>query len=155
MSRARLAVISFLASSVGIACGETSSTEPAVAANTVAKTPPTDTTKPPPSSFNLTGKALGVDAVAGQGNDTLHFTPIAGATVKLMRNVLVNGQATQVEAGQTTTSASGAYQFSNLAGGYYIVYVTPPTGSPYISNWSYVEGLAPAVDVNVFLWRSR
>lgn len=154
MSRAPLLALSFVATAAFAACGDPASTEPAAVANTVVKTS-TDTTKPPPSSFNLTGKALGVDAVAGQGSDTLHFTPVAGAQVLLVRNVLVNGQGAQVPAGETTTSATGAYQFSNLTGGYYIVTVNPPAGSPYQSSWSYVAGMSPNVDVNVFLWRSR
>lgn len=159
MFRARLLVFSLYVSAAVTACSESMPTEPAAAsANTIAKSPTgtdTSTTNPPPVLFNLSGRVLGVDAVRGQGSDTLHFTPIAGASVKLVRNVLVDGTATQLAAGETTSASNGTYHFTNLAGGYYIVNVAPPAGSPYTSSWNYVAGTAASVVVDVFLWRSR
>jgi hypothetical protein len=155
MSRARLLAFSLCASAVVAACDVSAPGEPAAVTSTVPKASTDTSTNPPPSSFNLAGKVLGVDAVAGQGNDTLHFTPIAGANVMLVRNLLVNGKATQVAAGETTSGPDGGYRFANLAGGYYIVSVTPPAGSPYSASWSYVSGTAPNVEINVYLWRSK
>jgi len=71
--------------------------------------------------------------------DTLRFDPIAGVNVRIMRNVLVNGVATQVLAAQLVTDALGRFAVKDLAGGYYVVYAEPPAGSVWSNSFSYLD----------------
>ncbi|MEW5915394.1 MAG: hypothetical protein AB1762_03270 [Gemmatimonadota bacterium] len=131
-----------------------------------AKKPPRDTTqKPPrdtldsmpplPEKVQLSGRVLAVTVIApGPGvRDTLRFEAIAGAKVRVMRNLLVDGQATQRLAAERVTDANGAFTVRDLAGGYYVVYADPPAGSPYQSSFSYLAATKPEVKVDVYLWR--
>jgi hypothetical protein len=70
-----------------------------------------------------------------------------------MRNVLVNGVATQVLAIELTTDAAGRFSVKELPGGYYIAYADPPAGSPWAPNWAYLAATSPAVNVDVYLWK--
>jgi hypothetical protein len=106
------------------------------------------------ATFALQGRVRGVSAKSGQyGGDTLSYEPIAGAAVRIYRNLLVDGAATQVLAAQTTSDAAGQYRVEGLEGGYYIVKAVAPAGSPYADSWTYAAGTAPEVTADVYLWR--
>lgn len=140
---------------VAAACGEPSAPSlPVTANNEPSVKAGTDTIKAPPSIFTVSGRVLGVDAVAGSGSDTLHFVPLVGADVKLWHNVLENGVAKQVLAGETITGANGVYQFANQPGGYYIAAATA-AGTAYQSSFAYVEGTSTQVVADIYLFRSR
>jgi hypothetical protein len=108
-----------------------------------------------PGSFRAYGRVLAVSVTAASAgsNDTLHFTPVAGAAIEIWRNLLVNGAATQELAARTTAGADGAFEVPGLAGGYYIVKAAPPAGSGYASNWEYLAGTRSEVKVDVFVWK--
>ena len=122
-------------------------------------TPNDSSTTPPPlpATFNLSGRVLGVTrrAPAPGVTDTLRFDPLAGVPLRIMRNLLVNGQATQVLAAETTSGASGEFRVDALAGGYYVIYATAPAGSPWVSNHTLVAGTSNEVLANVYLWRQQ
>lgn len=92
----------------------------------VPSTPPA---QPPVASFDLTATVAG--ALAGQ--DTSRTELVAGAKVHLTRTGGVTGDtlATSVDAGTAVTDAQGIVSFKGLAGGWYTVDITPPSGSPY------------------------
>ena len=145
------------------ACGEHPSTAPIDELERTAgigksNGAPNDSTPPPlATTFNLSGRVLAVTrtAPAPGVTDTLRYDPVAGVPLRVMRNLLVNGQATQVLAAETTSGASGEYRINGLAGGYYVIYATPPAGSPYASNHALVAGTANEVLANVYLWRKQ
>jgi hypothetical protein len=113
---------------------------------------PVDTMKPPPTiPFRVSGRILGVRVTHGSA-DTLAFEPIVGARIRIHRNILVDGEARQVLAAETTSGANGAYDVKSLAGGYYIVSVEAPPGSRYRDGWTYLSGISPEVKLDVHLW---
>ena len=118
---------------------------------------PGDTIAELPSSARVHGRVLGVSVTAPvQGSaDTLSFEPVAGAPIKIYRNVLVDGGATQVLAAETISGGSGEYEVQGLEGGYYIIRVTAPAGVPYSDNWEYLAATSSDVEVNVYHWRSH
>ena len=115
-----------------------------------------DTSRTPPSAVRVHGRVLAVSVsgpAAGTG-DTLHFEPVAGATVRVYRNVLVaDSVASEELVAQTTTSATGEYHFAGIPGGYYIVRAALPANSPYADNWAYLAATAADVKVDVYVWR--
>lgn len=115
---------------------------------------PGDTSHYFAGDFMVHGRILGVSAATQPtaGGDTLSFEPLAGAAIRIVRNVLVNGAATQELAAETVSDGDGAYSVSGLAAGYYIVEAAPPSGSSYASGWSYLAGQASDVKVDVYLW---
>jgi hypothetical protein len=120
--------------------------------------PPRDTldTMPPlPEKVATSGRVLAIVVIPPTtgGRDTLRFDPIAGAKVRIMRNLLVDGKATQRLAAELVTDANGAFAVKDLPGGYYVVYADPPAGSPYNSSFSYLFANKPEVKVDVYLWR--
>jgi hypothetical protein len=122
------------------------------------KKPPRDTvdTMPPvPAKVALSGRVLAVVVVVPSAGmrDTLRFDPIAGAKVRIMRNLLVNGTASQVLAAELTSDGAGRFSVKDLAGGYYVVYVDPPAGSIWEKNFAYLAATQPNVSVDVYLWR--
>jgi len=105
---------------------------------------------------HLTGRVLGETfTLPTAGNpDSLHATPVAGAVIKLYRNVLVDGTATSVFVGQVTSAADGSYEFSNLPAGYYLLRTSVDTG-PWAGNYlHYAIGNAAEVTVDIMLWSS-
>src|SRR5262249_20399823 len=92
---------------------------------------------------------------SGQGNDTLSYDAIGGVALKLMHNVLVNGEAQQELAGTFTSDAAGAYHFDNLPSGDYVLYAYPTTTSGDKGNYSLVPALSASVIVDVFVWKGR
>ena len=105
-------------------------------------------------TVHLTGRVLGQTQSAGApGADSLQATPLAGAVVKLYRNVLQNGEGTSIDVGQFTTRADGSYEFSNLSAGYYLLRTNIAEG-PWSSNTlSYVTANAASVTVDVRIWK--
>jgi hypothetical protein len=143
------------------ACSDRTTTAPGAAlsqAPGVDKAGASSTDSVPPqlaASFNVSGRVLAVSRsapVAGSA-DTLHFDSVAGAAIKVYRNVLVNGAATQVLAAETTSGAGGEYRVNGLAGGYYVVQAAAPAGSPYADSFAYVAGTASEMKTDVYLWR--
>ncbi|MBK6423897.1 MAG: hypothetical protein IPF77_17135 [Gemmatimonadetes bacterium] len=55
--------------------------------------------------------------------------PVPGVTVRIMHNVLRNGQASQDEMARVTSDANGAWAVSGLPGGYYVVEGLTPLGA--------------------------
>lgn len=130
--------------------------------------PPRDTTgKPPrdtvgvdtlpriPEKVAVSGRVLGMVLIepAPGVRDTIRVDPVAGAKVRIMRNVLVNGVATQVLALELTTDAAGRFGVKDLPGGYYVAYADPPAGSPWAPSWAYFSATSSAVNVDVYLWK--
>jgi len=105
--------------------------------------------------FTAHGHILGVVGTAPTpgSNDTLRFEPLAGSRIRVVRNLLVNGVATQELAAETVSDDDGAYAVSGLAAGYYIVQADPPSGSPYAGGFSYLPGQSSDVQVDVYLWK--
>lgn len=118
----------------------------------VDTTPPVYTGK-----VAVSGRILGINVIAptAGSRDTIQFVPVALAKIRVMRNVLVNGAASQVLAAELTSDAAGQFSIKDLAGGYYIVYADPPEGSGYEKNWSYLAALKPEVTVDVYLWKKQ
>ena len=128
--------------------------------------PPRDTTKrpPPPDTLDsmppvpqnvaVSGRVLGIVPITptAGSRDTLRFDPIAGAKVRIMRNLLVNGAATQVIAAERVSDANGKFSAS-LAGGWYVVYVEPPAGTNWSKSFSYLAANRAEVSVDVYLWK--
>jgi hypothetical protein len=116
-----------------------------------------DTVRVFTGAVRLSGQVLGVSAVVpvASSRDSLRFEPIAGARIRVMRNILVDSAATQVLVAETTSGRNGEYVVERLEAGYYIAYVTAPEGSAYVDNWSYVPANAGEVRVNVYLWRKE
>lgn len=129
---------------------DSSGTKPDTAGKDTTRMGP-DTTSPAPA-FTLVGRALGVTIRQGTADST--FTPIAQAVVKLARTVVVNGKATQVPVGETTSRNDGSWSFSNLIGGAYIATATAPAGSPFTSGFThvpYVRGNT-LVRADIYVW---
>ena len=126
--------------------GFTDSTTITVIATPVSQGPtaPPATSQPGVSSFDLVATIVG----SVPGSDTTRTTPVAGATLKLTRVGSVNGDtlATSVDAGSATTDASGGVSIRGLAGGAYVVDITPPAGSPY---QRITTGFAPPHDSEI------
>ena len=123
-----------------------------------ADSTPTDTTKPPPASVRVFGQILGVtvpdsstDSTAAP-TDTLSFEPIVGARIRIFRNVLVNGDSSQVFVADARSRANGVYEVKGLAGGYYTVTATPPAGSGYARGSAFLAATAPDVRLDVYLF---
>jgi hypothetical protein len=47
--------------------------------------------------------------------------PLAGVSVRLLRNVLQNGQGVSIEMARATSGADGRFSVAGLPGGYYVV----------------------------------
>jgi hypothetical protein len=91
------------------------------------------------------GRVVAIAEIVPQpgSNDTLRFEPVSGATVRLVRNVRVNGVVEQESVAQTTSGPDGDYRVESVPGGYYIIDVTVPASSPYISGYGYLHALPP------------
>ena len=140
------------------ACSDQTSTGPAQATKrATSDPPPSDTTHSFSGSFDVHGQVLGVTALAPSPGvqDTLHYTPLAGAKIRIIHKLLVNGEAKQELAAETVSDAQGTYAVSGLEGGYYIVEAEPPAGSQYAAAQEYLAGQSPDVTLNVYLWKQQ
>lgn len=117
--------------------------------DTAVVTGPSKPPTPPPdvvSSFALSGVISGHEA----GADTTRITPLANATVTLVKVGDVTGDTLNpsVTVASITTDAQGAFRLANLAPAYYRVDVTAPANSPYLDA---VGGIGPAREAEVKL----
>jgi len=140
---------------VGAACGETTAPLPTGFASYTGPLGP-DTTQQAPARVKVSGKVLGVSVnLPGVSGDTLAFEPIPRTRLRIMRNVLVEGSATQVLAVELLAGAHGEYTVTGLPGGYYIVYAYPPSGSVWADNWTYLPAMQAEVTADVYLWKKH
>ncbi len=111
------------------ACGEGTHANP-IAPNgggssaTFHPKPGVDTTTAPGFPNAVTIQGLVYRAGTGVPTDTGAVSmapPIAGVTIRIMHNVLRNGQATQDELARVTSGPQGDFSVSGLPGGYYVV----------------------------------
>lgn len=140
------------------ACSDQTSTGPAQATKSASGEPtPGDTTHSYSGSFDVHGRVLGVTVLAPSPGvqDTLNYTPLAGAKIRIIHNLLVKGEATQELAAEVVSDADGAFAVSGLEGGYYIVEADPPSGSQYAAGQEYLAGQSPDVTLNVYLWKQQ
>ncbi|MBK6781229.1 MAG: hypothetical protein IPI38_19760 [Gemmatimonadetes bacterium] len=90
----------------------------------------TSTTPGFPSAVTIQGSVYqagtGVPTDTGAVSTAL---PVPGVTVRIMHNVLRNGQAAQDEMARVTSDANGAWAVSGLPGGYYVVEGLTPAGT--------------------------
>ena len=90
--------------------------------------------------------------VVGQlaGADTSRTERVPGATIALQRVGGITGDTltTPVNAGSAVADASGQAKFTKLAGGFYTIRVTPPSGSAYAAG-SMEIGPPRETDINV------
>ena len=144
-----IALASFLALA---ACGGEHLAGPAAASGAGGGN---DTSHVAPSVVNLSGHVFAVQSSpGGMGNDTLSYVPIAGVPLKLMHNILVNGQSAQELAGTTVSDAAGAYHFNGLPSGYYVLYANPTAGSGYQGGYSLVPAQVAQTVIDVFVWKA-
>ena len=137
---------------VMVACSDSTGAKQATPGGTTGG--PVDTSGVAPSSVNLSGHVFAVQATPGaQGSDTLRYIPVGGISLRLMHNILVNGQSAQEPAGTVVSGADGTYSFPAIAGGYYVLYAEPSAASGYAGAYSLVPAQAASVTVDVFVWR--
>jgi hypothetical protein len=117
--------------------------------------PPADTTPTNPvvTNAHVSGRVLGgTYNRAATGNDTLQLAPMAGTTVKLFHNRMVDGRSASVEVGQVVTGADGAFSFGPIPGGYYLVRAYPPAASGFGESLSYLQLTQAQMTMNVYVW---
>lgn len=135
---------------VSACMSQTTPTSPSATSGT-----PGDTNHVAPNTINLSGHVFAIQATpAAQGSDTIHYIPIANVSLRLMHNILVNGNSAQELAGTGVSASDGSYRFGNLPGGYYVLYATPSSGSGYSGSYSLVPGQSENVVVDVFVWKN-
>src|SRR5687768_6480935 len=113
-----------------------------------------DTTTPVAASSRVRGRVrLATWRAPGQGTasaDTTQHTPVAGATLKLYRNLLVDGRGVSRFVMQTTSAADGSYTFGQLEGGYYLVYTSVPGVAG--EHLDYLAATRADVTLDVTVW---
>ncbi len=110
----------------------------------------TSTTAGFPSAVTIQG--LVYRAGTGVPTDTGAVSmapPIAGVTVRIMHNVLRNGQATQDELARVTSGAQGDFSVSGLPGGYYVVEGLTPGGA--VAAYELVETRAAVTTTAIWM----
>ena len=75
--------------------------------------------------------------------------PVPGVTVIFLRNLLVNGQATQQELGRVTSGAQGEFALSGLPGGYYVVQGLDDRG--VVTSYQLVATTAPVTATSIWV----
>lgn len=82
----------------------------------------TSTTAGFPSAVTIQGMVYRAGTGVPTDTGAVSMAPaIAGVTVRIMHNVLRNGQATQDELARVTSGPQGDFSVSGLPGGYYVV----------------------------------
>jgi hypothetical protein len=117
---------------------------PRAAASVVA--PP-----PLPTTFSLTGVALGVEL----GADTTRTVRLSGVTARLYRIKSADGTpVTETLVATDVADANGEFMFSSLASAYYRIDVAAPGGGPYVDgSVSLAPPSATEIRVHVVLHR--
>jgi hypothetical protein len=107
-----------------------------------------------PAHVSVHGTVLGVSAhaPAAASSDSLSYTPLAGATIDVYHNVITNGTASSEFVTRLASDAAGAYALPDIPGGYYLVYVTAPSGSGYGQGMEYLSATQPAVRLDLYVW---
>jgi hypothetical protein len=117
---------------------------PATVFDSVGNTPPPPVGTAGPGTFH--GTVLGPSLV-GAGGDTLATAPrVAGARVAAIPVLGGTAPPFGPEEGAVITDANGRFQLPLLAGGEYIVTVTPRAGSIYGGVWSAATAHATSND---------
>jgi hypothetical protein len=103
----------------------------------------------------LTRDEPGPDAAGAdtQPGTSVRAAPVAGATVRVHRNLLVHGVVSRQVVAETTADAGGRYDTPALPGDYYVVTATAPAGSPLVENYA-LAPLEAEAQVNVYLGRA-
>lgn len=151
-------ILSAAALAVLAACSDQSTTGPTRAVTEPASgAPPIDSSHSYSGTFTVHGRVLGVTAIepAPGVQDTLSYAPIPGAKIRVVHNLLVNGEARQELAAETVSDANGAYSVRDLEAGYYIVEAAPPAGSLFGAAQEYLAGQSPDVTLDVYLWKQQ
>ena len=117
--------------------------------------PGIDTTPGAPAKVKVSGRILGVTPAPAGSADSLHYEAIGRARIRIMHNVIVGGQASEVLAVELVANDAGEFTVNNLPGGYYIVYADPPAGSIYQKSWSYLSAMQTQVSLSVYLWKPQ
>lgn len=137
------------------ACAAGDGTAPSDRASDRHMSGDTGTTLPPATTrihgrvlLSAAGRSTVVTDTTPPG--TLAHDPVPGATVRVRRNYMLNGVATQELVATVTADAAGRYDIPTLPGGYYVVYATGPAGSALGESWELVP-IKADVEVNVYL----
>jgi hypothetical protein len=114
--------------------------------------PGVDTTTAPgfPSAVTIQGHVYpagtGIPTDTGAVSTAL---PIPGVTIRVMHNVLRNGQATQDELARVTSGAQGEWAVSGLPGGYYVVEGLTAGGA--VAAYQLVETRATVTTTSIWM----
>jgi len=126
--RSNLSILALVAIGLAACAADQSAlpteTSPGNPGSTTRPGPGVDTTSTPGFPGNVT--IAGTVYLAGTGVPTdtgvvSTAAPLAGVTVRFLRNMLVNGQAAQLDLGTVVSGANGEFSATNLPGGYYVV----------------------------------
>jgi hypothetical protein len=74
---------------------------------------------------------------------------VPGVTVRVMHNVLRNGQATQDEMARVTSGAQGEFSVSGLPGGYYVVEGLTTSGA--VAAYALVATMATPTTTSIWM----
>ena len=144
-------VASLLVATMLAACGMQDGRSPtAPSVRNTPLGPDSSTVTVIPDKVSLTGRVLAL-SVNRANRDTLEFTGVARSNVRLMRNILVDGEARQVLIAEMTTSSDGAFAANNIPGGYYVVYAEPPAEAGLTNSYSLLAALKSHVQVDVYV----
>ena len=110
-----------------------------------------------PASIRVHGRALVTtkDGPRAPGDTLSAFAPIAGAHITLYRNVIVDGQGVSQKVAERTTGADGAYDFTRLPGGYYILALNVTAEQFYGETFTYVAGTRSDVAADIRVWHAQ
>ncbi len=142
-------VVATMLASLYAACG-TNGSDPIAPA--IRNTPlgPDTSSAVIPDKVSLTGRVLAL-SVHRANQDTLQFTGVARSKVRLVRNILVDGEARQVLVAQLTTSSTGDFAANGIPGGYYAVYAEPPADAGLTKSYALLAALKSPVQVTVYV----
>ena len=159
--RTRHTALTIATTLAAVACAATDSTSPGAgpaasvsdATRGAAATADTGRTPAPSGPSRVGGRVrVATWRAPGQGSaDTTQHTPVAGATLRLHRNVLVDGRGVSRFVAQTTSAADGSYSFGQIEGGYYLVYTSVPGIAG--EHLDYLAATSANVTLDVTVWR--
>ena len=157
--RARQLAFTVLAALAATACADRSPSAPGDAGLGAksGSSAPIDTAvngTPLPASVRVHGQVLASTTTGPRApGDTLSaFVPVAGGRVTLYRNVLVDGKGVSVKLGERTTGADGAFDFTNVPGGYYVLSLNVTPDRFYGETYVLVAGTRTDVTADIRIW---